>query len=61
MKNSKLNSFMNEKRAFCPQRNNDLDTSNFLPIPKGDYKCLNGPISDDVNINNRKSSLVMKE
>ena len=44
----------NGKRAFISQRNDDLDTSNFLTIPKGDYRYLNEPISEDVNMNNRK-------
>ena len=41
MNNSGLNSFMNGKRAFISQHNDDLDTSNFLTIPKGDYRYLN--------------------
>ena len=45
---------MNGKRSFIFQRNDDLDTSNFLTIPKGDYRYLNEPITDDVNVNNRK-------
>ena len=45
---------MNRKRAFISKRNDDLDTSNFLTIPKGDYLYLNEPISDDVNMNNKK-------
>ena len=48
------NSPMNGKRAFISQRNDDLDTSNFLTIPKGNYSYLNEPISEDVNMNNRK-------
>ena len=51
---SPLANLVNGKRAFISQRNNDLDTSNFLTIPKGDYRYLNEPISDDVNMNNRK-------
>ena len=31
-----------------------MDTSNFLTIPKGDYRYINEPISEDVNMNNRK-------
>ena len=45
---------MNGKRAFSFQRNNDLDTSKFLTIPKSDYRYLNEPISENVNMNNRK-------
>ena len=45
---------MNGKLAFIFQCNDDLDTSNFLTIPKGDYRYLNTSISEDVNINNRK-------
>ena len=45
---------VNGKRAFISQRNNDLDTSNFLTIPKGEYRYLNKPISEVVNMNNRK-------
>ena len=48
------NSLMNGKRAFISQRNDDLDTSNFVTIPKGDYRYLNKPIFEDVNMNNRK-------
>ena len=54
MNNSGLNSSMNGKRAFIFQRNDYLDTSNFLTIPKGDNRYLNEPISEDVNMNNRK-------
>ena len=54
MNNSGLNSPMNGKRAFIYHRNDDLDTSNFLTIPKADYRYINKPISEDVNMNNRK-------
>ena len=52
--NSGLTSPMNGKRAFISERPDKLDTSNFLTIPKGDYRYLNESISDDVNMNNRK-------
>ena len=45
---------MNGKRAFISKRLDELDTSFFLTIPKGDYRYINEPISDDVNMNNRK-------
>ena len=45
---------MNGKRAFIFQRPDELDTSNFLTIPKGDYRYINEKISENVNINNRK-------
>ena len=45
---------MNGKRAFISQPNSELDTSNFLTIPKSDYRYLNEPISENVNMNNRK-------
>ena len=45
---------VNGKRAFISRRNDDLDTSNFLNIPKGDYRYLNEPISEHLNMNNRK-------
>ena len=45
---------MNGKRAFISKRPDELDTSNFLTIPKGDYRYINEPISEDVNLNNRK-------
>ena len=45
---------MNGKRAFISERPDELDTSNFLTLPKGDYRYINEPISEDVNINNRK-------
>ena len=59
------NSPINGKRAFISQHIDDLDTSNFLTIPKGDYRYVNEtdfqsynalrlPISEDVNMNNRK-------
>ena len=47
---------MDGKRAFISQRNDDLDTSIFLTIPKGDYRYLNQPISENVNMNNRKNN-----
>ena len=49
-----LANVVNGKRAFISQRNDDLDISKFLTIPKGDYRYLNEPISNDVNMNNRK-------
>ena len=45
---------MNGKQAFISQRFDELDTSNFLTIPKGDYRYINEPISENVNMNNRK-------
>ena len=36
---------MNGKRAFIFQLPDELDTSNFLTIPKGDYRYINEPIS----------------
>ena len=54
MNNSGLNSLMNGKRVFISQRNNDLNASNFLTIPKVDYRYLNEPISEVVNMNNKK-------
>ena len=45
---------MDSKRAFISQRLYELDTSNFVTIPKGDYRYINEPISEDVNMNNRK-------
>ena len=45
---------MNGKRAFISERPDGLKTSNFLTIPKGDYRYINEPISEDVNMNNRK-------
>ena len=45
---------MNGKRAFISERPDELDTSNFLTIPKGDYRYINEPISENVNMNNRK-------
>ena len=45
---------MNCKRAFISDNPDELDTSNFLTIPKGDYRYINEPISKDVNLNNRK-------
>ena len=54
MKISGLGNAVNGKRAFISERPDELDTSNFLTIPKGDYRYINEPISEDVNINNRK-------
>ena len=45
---------MNGKQAFISERIDELDTSNFLTIPKGDYQYINNPISEDVNMNNRQ-------
>ena len=45
---------MNGKRAFIFERPDVFDTSNFLTIPKGDYRYINEPISEDVNMNKRK-------
>ena len=45
---------MNGKRAFISERPNELDTSNFLTIPKGEYRYINEPISENVNMNNKK-------
>ena len=45
---------MNGKRAFISERPDELDTSNFLTIPKGDYRYINEPMSEDVNMNNTK-------
>ena len=47
---------MNGKRAFIFERPDELDTSNFLTILKGDYRYINQPISEDVNMNNRKTN-----
>ena len=41
-------------RGFISEHPNELDTSNFLTIPKGDYRYINEPISENVNMNNRK-------
>ena len=41
-------------RVFLSQRPDELDTSNFLTIPKGDYRYINEPISENVNMINRK-------
>ena len=54
MKTSGLGNLLNGKRAFISERPDELDTSNFLTIPKGDYRYINEPISEDVNMNNRK-------
>ena len=51
MNNSGLNSSINGKRAFISQHNDDLDTSNFSTISKDDYRFLNEPISENVNLN----------
>ena len=45
---------MNWKRAFISERPDELDTSNFLTIPKGGYRYINEPIYEDVNRSNRK-------
>ena len=45
---------MNGKRAFIFERPDELDTSNFFTIPKCDYRYINEPIYEDVNMNNRK-------
>ena len=45
---------MNGKRAFISERPDELDTSNFLTIPKSDYRYINEPISEDINMNNIK-------
>ena len=45
---------MNGKRAFISQHPDELDTSNFLTIPKHDYRYINEPVSENVNMNNRK-------
>ena len=45
---------MNGKRAFISERPDDLDTSNFLTISKGDYRYINEPMSEDVSMNNGK-------
>ena len=62
--NNKLSSFLtyviNKKRAFISQCNDDLDSKNFLTIPKNYYRYLNEPISEDVNMNN-KIIIVIKE
>ena len=42
------------KRAFISERPDELDTSNFLTIRKCDYRYINEPIFEVVNINNRK-------
>ena len=52
--NKQSDSSMNGKRALLSQRNDDLDISNFLTIPNGDYRYINEPISEDVNMNNKK-------
>ena len=54
MKTSGLGNIVNGKRAFISERFDELDTSNFLTILKGDYRYINEPISEDVNMNNRK-------
>ena len=45
---------MDGKRAFITEHTDDIDKSNFLTIPKGDYKYINKPISENGNMNNRK-------
>ena len=51
--NCGLTSSMNGKRAFISERPDELDTSN-LTIPNGDYRYIYEPISEDVNMTNRK-------
>ena len=46
--------YLNGKRAFIFHSNDDIDTSHFVTIPKHDYRYLNVPISEIVNMNNRK-------
>ena len=43
-------------RGFLSQRPDELDTSNFLTIPKGDHRYINEPISENENMNNRKNN-----
>ena len=45
---------MNGIREFIFERPNEFDSSNFLTIPKSDYRYINEPISDNVYMNNRK-------
>ena len=54
MNNNGLNSPINGKRAFISKRNDDLNTNNFLIIPKVDYQYINEPISEDINMNIKK-------
>ena len=54
MKTSVIGNVVNGKRAFISESSDDLDTSNFLTIPKGNYRYINEPISEDVDMNNRK-------
>ena len=44
---------MNRKRSFISKRIDELDISNLLTIPKGNYRYINIPISKNVNMNNR--------
>ena len=54
MNTSGLANVVNGKQAFISQRNDHFYISNFLTIPKGDYRYLNEPLSENVNMNNRK-------
>ena len=45
---------MNGKRAFISERPDELATSNFLKIPKHDYRYINDPISENDIMNNRR-------
>ena len=54
MKTSGVGNVVNGKQAFISEGPDELDTSNFFTIPKGDYRYINEPISEDVNMNNRK-------
>ena len=64
MKKGPMIQWSNGKRPFISQRKEDSNTSNFLTIPIGYYRYMNEtdfkvnalmlPISDDVNMNNKK-------
>ena len=43
---------MNGTLAFISERPDELDISNFLTIQNVDYRYINEPISEDVNMNN---------
>ena len=45
---------MNCKKAFISERPDNLDSSNFLKILKGDYRYIIELKSKDVKMNNRK-------
>ena len=45
---------MNTKRVFISEYPDELDTSILFTISKGDYRYINEPISENVNMNNRK-------